>query len=100
MKKKFAAYGLHDSCMVPVFRCSFTNFCISIHSMGVRGSNLAGRVVGVFGSSLMAWSHMVCCGSLWDFSSLNTFLCHLYSFGSLGSSLFLVSFGWIITFPM
>ena len=100
MKKKFATYGLHDSHMVPLFRCSSTNFCISVCSIGVRGSNLAGRVAGAFGSILMAWSHTVCCGSLWDFSSLNTFSCHLYLSGSLGGSSFLVSFGWIITLLM
>src|SRR6266446_545988 len=33
----------------------------------------------------MAWSQMVCFGSLWDFSSLKTLLCLAYSGGIFGS---------------
>src|SRR6266481_9183923 len=85
MKKKFAAYGLHDSRMVPRVRCSCMNLCTSSISFWLRGRSHPGIVVGAPGSSSIAWSHMVCFGSRWDFSSLNTFLCLTYSFGRLVS---------------
>jgi len=41
----------------------------------------------------MAWSHMVCLGSLCDCSSLKTLLCFAYSWG-----IFAVSVSWV--FPI
>ena len=87
--------------MVPLFKCSATNLCISSFSFCVRGRSLPGRVDGAFGRSSIAWSHMVCRGNLCDDSSLNTFLCHWYSGGIipvLGSCF--CSAGWIVTLPM
>src|SRR6266404_1589884 len=39
----------------------------------------------------MAWSHMVCLGSRWDFSSLKTLLCLMYS-----SRIFVLSTSWAV----
>ena len=77
-KKKLAAYELHDSQIVPLFRCSSTNLWTSIISSWVSGSSWPGSDLGAFGSNSIAWSHIVWCGSLWDFFLSNTFLCHLY----------------------
>ena len=41
---------------------------------------------GAPGSSLMAWSHMVCLGSLCDCSSLKTLACFVYSWGIFDGS--------------
>src|SRR6266403_3963156 len=81
MKKKLAAYGRQDSCMVPLFKCSWTKLWTSWISFWLRGSSRPGIVDGAPGSSLIAWSQMVCFGSHWDFSSLNTLLCWAYSVG-------------------
>ncbi len=56
--------------------------------------------VGAPGSSSIAWSQIVCWGSLCDSSSLNTFLCRWYlegipPIGSVG-----IVFGWKMTLPM
>ena len=51
MKKKFAAYGLHDSRMVPLFRCSSTNLCTSAISSCVRGRCLPGNNFGALGAT-------------------------------------------------
>ena len=85
---------------MPLFKCSATNLCISSLSLRLSGINLAGRVAGASGSSSMAWSHIVCPGSRWDCSSLNTFLCHSYSSGSwwFGGVSGLV--GWMVTLLM
>ena len=99
MKKKLAAYGLFDSRIVPLRRCSATNLCISSLSFRLSGISQAGRVAGALESNSMAWSHMVCPGSRWDCSSLNTFLCRLYSFGSRWVDVS-GSFGWMVTLPM
>ena len=50
-------------------------------------------VDGAPGSSLMAWSHIVCLGSRCDCSSLKTLLCLVYSWG-----IFVLSTSWV--FPM
>ena len=57
------------------------NLWTSSISFWLRGKSHPGIVVGALGSSLIVWSHMVCFGSCWDFSSLNTFSCLMYSFG-------------------
>src|SRR6266403_1448064 len=75
MKKKLATYGLQDSCIVPLFKCSWTKLCTSWISFWLRGKRCPGIVDGAPGSSSMAWSHMVCLGSRCDFSSLKTLLC-------------------------
>jgi hypothetical protein len=100
MKKKFAAYGLHNSRIVPLRRCSSTNFCISSCSMRFSGRSHAGRVAGAFGRSSMAWSHTVCFSNHWDFSLLKTFLCCWYSLGIFPFSGTRSCLGWIITLPM
>src|SRR6266403_3112922 len=69
--------------MVPRARCSCTNLWTSSISFWLRGSSRPGMVVGALGSSSIAWSHIVCFGSRWDFSSLNTFSCLAYSRGSV-----------------
>src|SRR6266403_4300273 len=74
-KKKFAVYGLHDSRMVPQVRCSCMNLWTSSISFWLRGKSRPGIVVGALGSSSIVWSHIVCFGSHWDFSLLNTFSC-------------------------
>src|SRR6266478_3629608 len=81
MKKKFAVYGLQDSRIVPLFKCSWTKLWTSWISFWLRGKSRPGIVDGAPGSSSMAWSQMVCFGSRWDFSSLNTLLCLAYSGG-------------------
>src|SRR6266404_8109186 len=80
-KKKFAAYGLHDSRIVPCVRCSCTNLWTSSISFWLRGRSRPGIVVGAPGSNSIAWSHIVCFGSRCDCSSLNTLSCLAYSFG-------------------
>jgi hypothetical protein len=100
MKKKFATYGLHNSRMVPRWRCSSTNFCLSSCSNRFSRRSCAGKVSGAFGRSSIAWSHIVCFGSCWDFSSLNTFSCHRYSSGILFFSWGQGCLGWIVTLPM
>src|SRR6266478_5450102 len=80
-KKKLAAYGLQDSCMVPLFKCSWTKLWTSWISFWLRGRSCPGIVDGAPGNSSMAWSQIVCFGSLWDCSSLNTLLCWAYSGG-------------------
>src|SRR6266403_3633828 len=67
--------------MVPLFRCSWTKLCTSWISFWLRGKSHPGIVDRAPGSSLMAWSHMVCLGSRCDFSSLKTLLCLEYSCG-------------------
>src|SRR6266478_4025947 len=47
----------------------------------LRGRSRPGIMDGAPGSSSIAWSQMVCFGSRWDFSSLNTLLCLAYSDG-------------------
>jgi hypothetical protein len=93
-------YGLHDSWMVPRWRCSSINFCISSCSIRFNGRSHAGKVFGAFGRSSIAWSHIVCLGNRWDFSSLNTFSCHRYSsdifFSLRGWDIFV----WNVTCPM
>jgi hypothetical protein len=61
--------------MVPLFRCSATNFSCSRISSCVSGSRRPGSVFGAPGRSSIAWSQTVCFGSLCDSCSLNTFLC-------------------------
>ncbi len=73
--------------MVPRVRCSCMNLWTSSISFWLRGRSRPGIVVGAPGSSSIAWSHIVCLGSHWDFSSLNTFLCLMYSLGRLLSVL-------------
>src|SRR6266403_1085625 len=80
-KKKFAAYGLQDSRMVPLFRCSWTKLWTSWISFWLRGRSRPGIVDGAPGSSSMAWSQIVYFRSRWDCSSLNTLLCWAYSGG-------------------
>ncbi len=87
MKKKFAAYGLQDSRIVPLFRCSWTKLWTSWISFWLRGRRCPGIVDGAPGSSSMAWSQMVCFGSRWDCSSLKTLLCLAYSGGIFASSI-------------
>ena len=96
-KKKFAAYGLQDSRIVPLCRCSATNLCASAISSCVRGRSRPGSVDGALGSSSMAWSHIVWLGRRWDSSSLNTFLCRKYSLGSAGAGVLFLR-GWNVTF--
>src|SRR6266403_2401429 len=67
--------------MVPLFRCSWTKLWTSWISFWLRGRSCPGIVDGAPGSSSIAWSQMVCFGSHWDFSSLNTLLCLAYSDG-------------------
>src|SRR6266478_4518554 len=67
--------------MVPLFRCSWTKLWTSWISFWLRGKSRPGIVGGALGSNSMAWSQMVCFGSLWDCSSLNTLLCWAYSGG-------------------
>src|SRR6266403_3864174 len=69
--------------MVPLFRCSCTKLWTSWISFWFRGRRRPGMVDGAPGSSLMAWSHMVCLGSRCDCSSLKTLLCFAYSWGIL-----------------
>ena len=98
-KKKLATYGLHDSQMVPLFKCLSTNLWTSIISSWVSRSSQPGSNLGAWGSNSTAWSYMVWQGSRWDFCLSNTFLCRLYSFGRL----VWVSFGcfrWIVTLLM
>src|SRR6266481_5449073 len=52
-------------------------------SFWFRGRRRPGIVEGAPGRSSMAWSHMVCLGSLCNFSSLKTLLCLVYSCGIL-----------------
>ena len=85
--------------MVPLFRCSSMNLCTSAISSCVSGRSLPGSDFGTSGSSSIAWSHTVCCGSRWDFCSSNSFLCLLYSSGNPLSGSF-VCFGWMVTLPM
>jgi len=66
-KKKFAAYGLHDSHMVPRVRCSCTNLWTSSISFWLSGRSHPGIIVGAPGSNSIAWSHIVCFESHWDF---------------------------------
>ena len=73
------------------------NLCTSSISFWVRGSSLPGSVLGASGFSSMAWSHIVCLGSRWDFSSSNTFLCLLYSVGILAAMVFFSSGGVKVT---
>jgi hypothetical protein len=47
--------------MVPLVRCSSTNFRISSCSFWFNGSRQAGKVAGAFGNNLMAWSQIVQC---------------------------------------
>src|SRR6266478_3610718 len=77
--------------MVPLFRCSWTKLWTSWISFWLRGRSRPGIVGGAPGSSSMAWSQMVCFGSLWDCSSLNTLLCWAYSVG-----IFVLSVSWAI----
>src|SRR6266403_4162473 len=93
MKKKLAAYGLQDSCMVPLFRCSWTKLWTSWISFWLRGKRCPGMVDGAPGSSSMAWSHIVCLGSHCDCSLLKTLLCWASSWGIL-----VLSVSWV--FPM
>src|SRR6266436_8921965 len=81
MKKKFAVYGLQDSRMVPLFKCSWTKLWTSWISFWLRGRRRPGIVDGAPGNSSMAWSQIVCFRSRWDCSSLNTLLCWAYSGG-------------------
>src|SRR6266404_1141794 len=81
MKKKLAVYGLQDSRMVPLFKCSWMKLWTSWISFWLRGRRHPGIVDGAPGSNSMAWSQMVCFGSRWDFSSLKTLLCLAYSGG-------------------
>src|SRR6266481_7513357 len=85
MKKKLATYGLQDSRMVPLFKCSWTKLWTSWISFWLRGRRCPGIVDGAPGNNSMAWSQMVCFGSRWDFSSLKTLLCLAYSGGIFGS---------------
>src|SRR6266403_2967536 len=91
MKKKLAAYGLQDSRMVPLFRCSWTKLWTSWISFWLRGRRRPGIVGGAPGNSSMAWSQMVCFGSRWDCSSLKTLLCLAYSCG-----IFVLSVSWVV----
>ena len=112
MKKKLAAYGLQDSRIVPRLRCSCTNLLILACSVCVRGRSRLGRVAGASGRSSMVWSQTEWRGSLCDFSSSNTCLCHLYSSGtshrisclcSSGTSIRSLDCmvgGWMVTLPM
>src|SRR6266403_723905 len=70
--------------MVPLFRCSWTKPWTSWISFWLRGRRRPGIVDGAPGNNSMAWSQMVCFGSRWDFSSLNTLLCLAYSDGIFG----------------
>jgi hypothetical protein len=76
------------------------NFHISSCSIRFSGRSRAGKVSGVFGRSSIAWFHMVCFGSHWDFSSLNTFSCRRYSSNILFFSCDQSCLGWIVTLPM
>src|SRR6266403_5749860 len=67
--------------MVPLFKCSWTKLWTSWISFWLRGRSRPGIVDGAPGSSSIAWSQMVCFGSRWDCSSLNTLLCLAYSDG-------------------
>src|SRR6266403_5465563 len=67
--------------MVPLFRCSWTKLWTSWISFWLRGRSRPGIVDGAPGSNSMAWSQIVCFGSRWDCSSLNTLLCWAYSGG-------------------
>ena len=67
--------------MVPLFRCFWTKLWTSWISFWFRGRRHPSIVDGAPGSSLMAWSHMVCLGSCCDCSSLKTLLCFAYSWG-------------------
>ncbi len=60
-------------------------------SFWFRGKRHPGIVEGAPGSSLIAWSHMVCLGSLCDCSSLKTLLCFAYFCG-----IFVGSISWAI----
>src|SRR6266446_737081 len=91
MKKKLAAYGLQDSCIVPLFRCSWTKLWTSWISFWLRGRSRPGIVDGAPGSSSIAWSQMVCFGSRWDCSSLNTLLCWAYS-----RRILVLSVSWVV----
>ncbi len=91
MKKKLAAYGLHDLRMVPLFRCSWTKLWTSWISFWFSGKSHPGIVEGAPGSSSMAWSHIVCFRSLCDCSSLKTLLCFVYSLG-----IFIGLISWVV----
>src|SRR6266478_2295373 len=67
--------------MVPLFRCSWTKLWTSWISFWFRGRRCPGIVEGAPGRSSMAWSHIVCLGSLCDCSLLKTLLCFAYSWG-------------------
>ena len=90
--------------MIPRHRCSSTNLWHSVISSCVRGSSLPRRVVGAPGRSLMAWSHIVCCGSHWECSSLKILAWWWYSAGILLFACLIplasVVIGAIVTFPM
>src|SRR6266436_3686794 len=91
MKKKFAAYGLQDSHIVPLLRCSWTKLWTSWISFWFKGRRRPGIIDGAPGSNSMAWSHIVCLGSRWDFSLLKTLLCLTYSCG-----IFVLSTSWAV----
>ncbi len=92
MKKKFAVYGLQDSRIVPLFKCSWTKLWTSWISFWFRGKRHPGIVDGVPRSSSIVWSHIVCLGSRCDFSSLKTLLCLAYSCG-----IFVLSVSWAVS---
>src|SRR6267142_4628866 len=86
MKKNDAVYGDLDGRMVPLPRCSFTNFRSSASSGCESGISFPGNDAGAPGLSSMAWSHRRDGGNLCEASSLNTLEYWRYCLGILSDS--------------
>src|SRR6267142_2151221 len=101
MKKNDVVYGDLDGRMVPLPRCSFTNFRSSASSGCESGISFLGSDAGAPGLTSMAWSHRRDGGNSCEASSLNTLKYCRYCLGILSSSAGLVgSTGSIMILPI